>query len=69
MRTKEGTNRCQVLEPGSHHVYRDMTLGQYLRAEGYSDAFRAHYVLPMCAAVWSVPNAQVCWFVTRRPTA
>jgi hypothetical protein len=24
----------------------------------YSEGFKAHYVLPMCAAVWSVPAAQ-----------
>lgn len=36
-----------------------MTLGAYLQLHGYSAGFRDHYVAPMCAAVWSVPNAQV----------
>lgn len=36
-----------------------MTLGQYLTLRNYSAGFRDHYVAPMCAAVWSVPNAQV----------
>jgi predicted NAD/FAD-binding protein len=40
-----------------------MTLGQYLSLRRYGAAFRDLYVAPMCAAVWSVPNAQVgrCW--------
>ncbi len=36
-----------------------MTLGQYLSLRQYGAAFRDLYVAPMCAAVWSVPNAQV----------
>lgn len=38
---------------------REVTLAQYLERNGYSEAFRKHYLLPMCAAVWSVPNSQV----------
>ena len=29
------------------------TIGEYLSREGYSDAFRDDYLLPMTAAVWS----------------
>lgn len=29
------------------------TVGQYLDREGYSDAFRDDYLIPMTAAVWS----------------
>lgn len=29
------------------------TIGQYLAREGYSDAFRDDYLIPMTAAVWS----------------
>lgn len=29
------------------------TIGQYLEREGYSDAFRDDYLIPMTAAVWS----------------
>lgn len=57
-----GREAPKVLDPSAHHVYRDMTLGQYLAREKYSTAFQRHYVLPMCAAVWSVPNAQVMQF-------
>lgn len=29
------------------------SIGQYLQREGYSDAFRDDYLIPMTAAVWS----------------
>ncbi|KAM0719686.1 hypothetical protein Q7P37_003817 [Cladosporium fusiforme] len=32
---------------------RDLTIGQYLKKEGYSQAFRDDYLIPMTAAVWS----------------
>ncbi|GFH08373.1 amino_oxidase domain-containing protein, partial [Haematococcus lacustris] len=46
----------------SHDKYRDMTLGSFLHQERYSKGFIENYVLPMSAAVWSVPNAQVMEF-------
>ena len=49
----------QVLEPANLHLYRETTLGQYLVEKRYSKMFTYNYVVPMCAAVWSVPNAQV----------
>jgi predicted NAD/FAD-binding protein len=57
-----GREAPKVLEPAVHHVYRDMTLQQYLQQHKYSRAFTHNYVLPMCAAVWSVPNSQVGGF-------
>ena len=39
--------------------FESMTLAEYLRLRRYSLSFQQNYVLPMCAAVWSVPNAQV----------
>eukprot|EP00002_Diphylleia_rotans_P007942 TRINITY_DN17594_c0_g1_i1.p1 TRINITY_DN17594_c0_g1~~TRINITY_DN17594_c0_g1_i1.p1 ORF type:complete len:469 (+),score=94.23 TRINITY_DN17594_c0_g1_i1:50-1456(+) len=33
----------------------DMTLGEYLDQNGYSEGFRTQYLLPMCAAIWSAP--------------
>ncbi|KAM5378862.1 hypothetical protein ACJZ2D_004164 [Fusarium nematophilum] len=44
------------LEPGSdmmNHVGKDETIGEYLDREGYSEAFRDDYLIPMAAAVWS----------------
>ena len=42
---------------GLHHAVRQETIGEYLEREGYSDAFRDDYLIPMTAAVWSTsPN-------------
>ncbi|GJE88773.1 hypothetical protein PsYK624_048590 [Phanerochaete sordida] len=35
---------------GSH-----MSIGEYLKREGYSEAFRDNYLVPMTAAIWSTP--------------
>lgn len=35
-------------------------LGDYLRAERYSEAFAEHHLLPMCAALWSAPRHRAC---------
>ena len=34
-------------------------LGEYLDANGYSDAFRDDHLVPMASALWSSPSAQV----------
>ena len=49
----------QVLKPELKGKYGQMSLGKYVQQQGYSRAFVNNYLLPMCAAVWSVPNAQV----------
>ncbi len=36
-----------------------MTLGAYLDANGYGTAFRDDHLLPMAAAIWSMPTADV----------
>ena len=33
----------------------DLTLGDYLKREGFSEAFRDQHLLPMAAAIWSSP--------------
>jgi predicted NAD/FAD-binding protein len=33
----------------------DLTLGEYLKREGFSEAFRDDHLLPMAAAIWSSP--------------
>lgn len=33
----------------------DLTLGDYLKREGFSEAFRDDHLLPMAAAIWSSP--------------
>jgi len=38
------------------------TLGEYLHSRGYSEAFIARHILPMAAAIWSTPSAEVMRF-------
>lgn len=38
------------------------TLGEYLTANGYSNAFIERHILPMAAAIWSTPSADVMSF-------
>ncbi|WP_374762903.1 NAD(P)/FAD-dependent oxidoreductase [Yunchengibacter salinarum] len=42
-----------------------MTLGAYLAANGYGPAFINDHLLPMAAAIWSTPQAQVDAFPMR----
>ncbi|MEM8867516.1 MAG: FAD-dependent oxidoreductase [Verrucomicrobiota bacterium] len=50
--------------------YRDLnsgylngkTLGDYLDERGFSDAFKAHYLYPMGAAIWSSPITEMAAF-------
>lgn len=55
-RSQEYTNgktNGNGISPGVHHDEEQETIGQYLEREGYSDAFRDDYLIPMTAAVWS----------------
>ncbi|XP_006460492.1 hypothetical protein AGABI2DRAFT_203560 [Agaricus bisporus var. bisporus H97] len=47
-------NTCapQIITKNDH---AEISIGQYLDQEGYSDAFRDNYLMPMAAAVWSTP--------------
>lgn len=36
-----------------------LSLGDYLDQEGYGESFRNNYLLPMAAAIWSCPTAQM----------
>mmetsp|Transcript_519 Transcript_519/g.1567 ORF Transcript_519/g.1567 Transcript_519/m.1567 type:complete len:846 (+) Transcript_519:245-2782(+) len=57
-----GREAPKVLGPSQASKYDGMSLGQYLKENRYSHSFTFNYVAPMCAAVWSVPNAQVLEF-------
>lgn len=35
------------------------TIGDYLQTRGFSAAFRENYLIPMAAAIWSTPRAQM----------
>jgi predicted NAD/FAD-binding protein len=43
-------------------VNLDEPLGEFLAREGYSDAFRDLYLLPMAAAIWSCPMQRMLAF-------
>lgn len=38
---------------GVHEAEGQESIGAYIEREGYSDAFRDDYLIPMTAAVWS----------------
>ena len=41
---------------------KHVTTGQYLRNNGYSEAFGMYYLLPMMAALWSASMEDVLQF-------
>ena len=53
------TLRLQVVKPENAARFEHVSLGEYLRSNGYSEAFVHNYILPMCAAVWSMPSSKV----------
>jgi cyclopropane-fatty-acyl-phospholipid synthase len=57
-----GREAPSVLQEGNEAVYAGMSLETYLEKHGYSETFKRNYLLPMCAAVWSVPSRQVLAF-------
>jgi len=42
--------------------YAQMTLGEYLKKECYSQEFIDHYLLPITSSVWSIPSGQALDF-------
>ncbi|KAI8305790.1 hypothetical protein K4K59_011986 [Colletotrichum sp. SAR11_240] len=46
-------NDAAAMNGYSKGAKREETIGEYLDREGYSDAFRDDYLIPMTAAVWS----------------
>ncbi|CAG9462248.1 unnamed protein product [Pedinophyceae sp. YPF-701] len=60
-----GNTAPEVLEGARAHLYETMTVAEYLRRNNYGKAFVDNYLLPMCAAVWSVPNDKVLAFPVR----
>lgn len=57
-----GREAPKVLNPEMASLVTGMSLGDYLLKYRYSQAFIDNYILPMCAAVWSVPASQVLEF-------
>ncbi|RDW75554.1 hypothetical protein BP5796_06375 [Coleophoma crateriformis] len=53
LRVEEKSEEFSTASNGVHHSEEQETIGEYLEREGYSDAFRDDYLIPMTAAVWS----------------
>lgn len=51
-------NRICVADRDSGQMSHS-TIGDYLQARGFSNAFRENYLIPMAAAIWSTPRAQM----------
>jgi len=47
-------NREALQDLNNQRTDADMTLGDYLKANGYSERFIQHYIVPMGAAIWSM---------------
>ena len=47
-------NREALQDLNNQRIDADMTLGDYLKANGYSERFIQHYIVPMGAAIWSM---------------
>ncbi len=47
-------NREALNDLNQQRIARDMTLGDYLKANAYSERFIQHYIVPMGAAIWSM---------------
>jgi predicted NAD/FAD-binding protein len=54
-------NRATLAMVGNGQ-FASVTLGEYLAASRYSDAFREWYLLPMAAAIWSSPTREILGF-------
>jgi predicted NAD/FAD-binding protein len=47
-------NREALDDLNQQRIASTMTLGDYLKANGYSERFTQHYIVPMGAAIWSM---------------
>ena len=47
-------NREALQDLNNQRIGADMTLGDYLKTNGYSERFIQHYIVPMGAAIWSM---------------
>jgi len=47
-------NREALIDLNLQRIASDMTLGDYLKANAYSERFIQHYIVPMGAAIWSM---------------
>jgi len=57
-----GRQAPEVLRPEEAETWKGVTLDGYLAERGYSPFFTEHYVVPMCAAIWSCSDADALGF-------
>ncbi|KAA3485372.1 tuberculostearic acid methyltransferase UfaA1-like [Gossypium australe] len=43
-------------------IYRNETLGQFIKSKGYSELFQKAYLVPVCGSIWSCPTERVMEF-------
>ncbi|MDU1662610.1 MAG: transporter substrate-binding domain-containing protein, partial [Stenotrophomonas maltophilia] len=55
-------NRQAPLDLQEQRISAQMTLGEYLQAGNYGPRFIRHYIVPMGAAIWSMPLADMLGF-------
>lgn len=55
-------NREALNDLNQQRIASDMTLGDYLKANGYSERFIQHYIVPMGAAIWSMSLSDMLGF-------
>lgn len=55
-------NKQSQLDLSEGRIAADTTLDQYLKAGGYGERFILHYIVPMGAAIWSMPMADMLGF-------
>lgn len=55
-------NKAAQRDLAERRIASDMTLDDYLKASGYGERFILHYIVPMGAAIWSMPMAEMLKF-------
>ncbi len=55
-------NRQAVRDLHEQRIASDTRLGDYLQQHGYGTRFIEHYIVPMGAAIWSMPLADMLEF-------
>ena len=55
-------NRQALADFADNKIERDITLGEYLKLNRYVGLFESHYLVPMCAAIWSASTDVVQQF-------
>jgi predicted NAD/FAD-binding protein len=55
-------NKEALRDLDEQRIATDTTLDDYLKANGYGERFILHYIVPMGAAIWSMPMAEMLNF-------